>query len=645
MIDVRAREGSGARNGFRFMMRAVSILLTVLFIASCGNDIFLVGTPVITLTAQRGHFLSYIVTIDEIEMTRKDGTVIELPTVSERVDLANLGNFTQLLETPAVGIGTYVSATFFIDYTSAYITVDDNGQAAQTTLTDGSTGTTPGVDSITVTFDPNNPLVITNQNASTVNFNIDLEASNTIGYYGATSLPLAVTTHPIFTVSATPVYTQPVFARGLFVYVDSKNGTFTLNTRPLHDVLDNPFGALTVQPNDQTYWNINGVPYQGAAGLAALSKLQSETAELQIAAVGLGNAPFNNLTGPTPAFDAAQVYVGSSLESTIQDHIVGFVSAISGDTLTVQNAALVDRLGDYGFQNTIPVTVGPSTIVSIDGVMPATTPGLTNISVGQLIDVSGVTSVDSLFNPTALDATAGQVRLQQTSLWGTLNSATPGSADINLQWIQNLEVEPNPANVNFAGTGTSSGEDASASSYIINTGTTDESAVAAGTLFNIVGLPTAYGSGPPYFTATSTTPASSLPQQLIIEYSGTGSPQPFSDIAASAIYINLNDPALVNTVHVIQSGPVVTTNLAVDQPTQGFLVLIPATSTPQTTNLFTIGNTTNGQGVFSDPGEFVARIQYDTGAVGSIQKIVATGQYDPVAGTFTATNIEMVVQH
>src|ERR1700760_1447971 len=98
MIDVRARDNSGARNGLRFAFRGLSALLAVLFITSCGSDIFLVGTPVITLTAQKGRFMSYIVTVDEIEMTRKDGTIIELPTVSEEMDLANLGNFVQMLE-------------------------------------------------------------------------------------------------------------------------------------------------------------------------------------------------------------------------------------------------------------------------------------------------------------------------------------------------------------------------------------------------------------------------------------------------------------------------------------------------------------------------------------------------------------------
>jgi len=306
MIDVRARNNSGARNGLRFLLRSLGALLAVLFITSCGNDIFVVGTPIVTFTAQRGHFTSYIVTIDEIEMTRKDGTVIELPTVSERVDLANLPNFVQLLEVPAIGVGTYVSATFFIDYSTPYITIDANGQTLlASTLIDSSTGTTPTVDTVTVNFDPNNPLVITSQQSSPVNFNIDLEASNTIDGNDATSA--TVTVHPMFTVTAQPVYQQPVFSRGLFVFADTKANNFVMNTRPLHDVLNNPFGALTVIPNAQTYWNVNGVPLVGAAGLNALAALQSQTASLQIGVVATPGSPFGNLNNIQPNMTAAQV--------------------------------------------------------------------------------------------------------------------------------------------------------------------------------------------------------------------------------------------------------------------------------------------------------------------------------------------------
>src|ERR1700722_7157265 len=108
MIDGRPRDNSGARNGLRFLLRGLSAALAILFVTSCGNTLFVAGTPVITLTAQRGNFTSYIVTLDQINLTRQDGSVFQLPVPNLgsgqglRVDLAQQTNFVQLLEAPAL---------------------------------------------------------------------------------------------------------------------------------------------------------------------------------------------------------------------------------------------------------------------------------------------------------------------------------------------------------------------------------------------------------------------------------------------------------------------------------------------------------------------------------------------------------------
>jgi hypothetical protein len=629
MIDVRARNNSGARNGLRFLLRGLGALLAVLFVTSCGNDIFVVGTPIVTLTAQRGHFTSYIVTIDEIEMTRKDGTVIELPTVSERVDLANLGNFVQLLEVPAIGVGTYISATFFLDYSTPYITIDANGTTLlASTLIDSSTGTTPSVDTITVNFDPANPLVINSQQSSPVNFNIDLEASNTIDGNDATSA--TVTVHPVFTVTANPVYQTPVFSRGLFVFADTNANNFVMNTRPLHDVLNNPFGALTVLPNAQTYWNVNGVPLVGAAGLTALAALQSQTASLQIGVVATPGQPFGNLNNIQPNMTAAQVYVGSSLESTIQDHITGIVASRQGTTIQVMGAALVDRLGDYGFAETVPVTIASSTLVSVDGVGSS---NLNAVSIGQFIDVSGQDTVtsDGLNNPTGLDATFGEIRMQPTTLWGVLNSATTTTVDVSLSpvgLVQNYEPVPL---LNFSGTGST--VDATVADYTIAT-PTDESATAPGTLLNIVGLTSPFGQGPPYFTANTITPATSLPQQLILEYAGSGSTIAIEAIVGNTLYVNLQDPDL--SVAVLNQGPSSTPVQNLPKPNPALLAIVPSTSQ----FLYTIGSTLNGINVVSDPTTLATRIPAFN-ALAPTTKIVAVGTYDG-AGNFIATDLKIV---
>jgi hypothetical protein len=648
MIDVRARSSSGARNGLRFLLRGMSTLLALLFITSCGNSIFIVGTPVVTLTTERGHFTSYIVNIDEFEMTRNDGTVVVLPTLNLRVDLAQISKFVDLMETPAIGEGTYVSATLILDYSSPYITIDSQGQAGSTTLIDSQTGVAPTTQTFTINFDPNHPLVIGNQTSSLVNFNIDLEASNTIDT--SKGLPATVTIHPVVSVTATPAYQKPVFSRGIFVFADTTNNNFVMNTRALHDVVSNQtFGALKIVPSAQTYWNINGVAFSGSAGLAALAKLQSQTASLQVGVVGTGpgaGTPFSDLSGVTPVFNATEVYVGTSLESTIQDHITGIVSGISGNKLTVMGAELVDRLGNPGFAQAIPVTVGSSTIISEDG-NASFTPALNAISVGQFIDVSGVVTylTDGSTNPASLDATSGQVRLQPTTLWGTLNSQATGTADVTLDWVEHYE----PTFIVFTGTGSS--VDATAANYVINTGSLSVPASPSGALFpnllKIVGTANAFGQGPPYFNATAITSASSLPQQVILEWGGTGSNNPFTSVGPTGLYVNLQDAALTGTggVHVLRSGPLQTDVITLPNPKANntTLWIVPSTASPTTANLFTIGNTVNGLYVFNDPTSFANRVTFNIGSIGPTNKLVATGQYDPTTGAFTATNIEITV--
>ncbi len=448
MIDVRARDTSGARNGLRFLLRGLSAALAILFVTSCGNDLFIAGTPIITLTVNHGQFTSYIVSIDELLMTRKDGTVIQVPIAftssngtSEGIDLAQLTNTVQFLSAPAIQEGTYVSATLEVNYSAANINIDAGGEAGYTTLFDEIGGATPGEEQFTVYFDPSSPLVVGNQTGSLINFNIDLEASNTVD--NSNGLPANVTIHPMVTASAVPVYDKPIYVRGLFVIADTNSGTFVMNTRPLHDMANQPTGAVTIVPNAQTYYNIDGLTYIGAAGIKQLDALKAETASLQIAALGApGSGTIGNLGQDTPTFVATEVYAGSSLESTIQDRITGIVAGRSGETLTIVGASLVDRSGQAGFRQSIPVTLAPytspaspGTVVSVDGVAsPSPKPIIDTISVGQYVEISGqvnpadanngYVNPDNTFNPTGLDATFGQVRIKPTTLWTTLNSAT-----------------------------------------------------------------------------------------------------------------------------------------------------------------------------------------------------------------------------
>jgi hypothetical protein len=645
--DLRARHSSGAGTCLRALICGGLGLLAALLTASCGNSTFTPGTPVATLTAEPGRFTSYLVYIDQIYFTRQDNSTATLPAVSQRVDLAHLSTNNNIFTLSPIEEGTYVSATFEINYSDAYITYEANGQAYTTSPVDPATGTTPGVVTVTVKFDPNHPLVIHSQTSTPVYFNIDLEASNVV----TSSAPgvLQTIVKPFWTATTVPAYDKPLYARGLFVLADPKNSSFVMNTRPLNDLVNSPFGALTVNTTAQTYFQISGKTYIGADGLAALAALQNVYSNIQIAAIGPSSGnPFGSFANIQPSMSATQVYVGSSLESTIEEKVTGFVSAISGNTLTVQSATYVDHLGNQGFVNTLPVTVGPGTILSVDGV--DITPTLGSVSIGQFVTILGVGTATTdglgLATPTALDATStiitgNQMRLQNSTFYGTVNSISAGTMSVNMAYIDNYE----PIHVNFTGTGAAGGADATYTAYTVATGSLDVSAITAGELVKVDGLPTAFGSGPPYFNASAITPASQLDSQLILEWSGSGSASPFSSVSASGIVVNLADAGLPYGQAVIRTGPVTTQNL-LSQPPPNPTQLTIAFNTSNTLKppMFGVGSIAQGESLYSDPTAFTTQVQTLVNSTNPAYKLVATGQYDATTGTFTATGVSINVK-
>ncbi|HVW70056.1 MAG TPA: hypothetical protein VHB68_13850 [Steroidobacteraceae bacterium] len=644
-----ARLGSGARNGLR-ILTCLLVLSCALLTGSCGNNYYDVGTPVITLTDRSGDFTSYIVTIDYIYMTRKDGTVVTLPATNLRVDMVELANLIEVLEAPAAGVGTYVSATFVIDYSAPQILVNINGRSVATTLIDPSTSAAPTTQTLVVQFDPTNPLVITQNTSHLAAFDFDLEAGSAIDY--STSPYPTVYVSSYVTVNASPVYNKPVRARGLFVQANTKNDTFIMNVRPLHYIYNTGFGAMTVVTNGSTYYNINGVAYTGAAGLAALSQVENTYADLQVEVYGTGPGvgnPWNDLTTITPSFVATQVYAGTSLESTVQDHIIGTVKAISNNTLTVGGAELVIRAnsstfpGAITFADTATVTVSDATAVSQDGVIPGTQLTTASISVGQAIDVSGQATTDSYGNPLSLDATAGpsaananggQVRLQSTPIWGTVNSLSGSNLDLNLLLMNNFE----PGIFTFTGTG--SGTPATPPSYAVDTGSLDTSAITASTIANplvkVDGIVAPFGSGPPYFNATNVTleEGSTAESTLVIEWTDHGTTSPFTTILSTGLVVDLNN-SLLTAFHEIRTGP-----NTLDIKTLPSFTITPTTIGANTL-LLSIGNITNEILSFNTAQIWADHVVQQLTQPVAFEKLVATGYFDSTTNTFYAYNISV----
>ena len=592
----------------------------IALLTSCGGYSSNVsyGTAVVTMSDVSGDFTSYIVNVDAITLTRSDGVIVQPLATPETVDLVKLHDLTELVEAPAVPVGTYTSLALTLDFTAPLIAVNVNGQITTAAPLDAS-GNAMTSSALTVTFDPSNQLVIKAGQCVRLAIDINLAASNTINFSAS---PLSVTVQPFITASAAPLDQTVMRARGILVIAQPASSDYVVNMRPFGDRVS-ALGALTVNTSDSTYFNLNGVAYTGAAGLAAMQKLQLNTPVEAYGTLG-------SLATITPTFNATAVYAGASLESPLADYLTGTVSAVSAGTLMLHGASYLPRNG-YGstifpaYLPSVPVTVSSGTIVSEDGVAAS---GLTtqSISVGQRINVAGQGGIDSN-NNLKMDATQGLVRLQPTPVWGTLNSAVPGSMSLKVLSFSDFE----PTALNFAGTGTAAANDAVPASYAVNTGALDESATPPGTLLKMYGTVTPFGSAPPDFNATAVTPGTATPQTLVVEWGNGGSTAPFSSASSTGLVVSLADPNLSSTIRYISTGPTRT-----DLTTLPASPMIVFASGAALT--LGVGNAT-AIDVFNSAGGFASQLSTTLNGTKHVYRLVCVGQYTSATNTFTATQV------
>jgi hypothetical protein len=579
------------------------------------------GTPVVTMSdlTNSGDFISYIINIDAIALTRTDGTVVAPLVTPQTVDLATLNSRTELVEAPAVPEGTYISAVITLDYTSTQLVwLNLNGQTLSASPTDVS-GTAPTAVSVTVTFDPSHPLVITHGQSVRLQVDVDLTASNELT---TATPPAVVTVQPFVVVSPAPVDATVMRLRGVFVTTQDVPSGFYMNTRPFYDLVA-ALGAVIVNTNAQTYFNINGVVYTGAAGLAALATQQQN---LPLAVWGT----LDNLSGITPTFNATEVYFGASQESQLAYYLTGTVTARSANTITLRAADIVTPLGVTSYFDSLPVTLATGTAVFEDG---SATPGLTiaNVSVGQQITVAGQPSVNSAGALLGVDASGGLLRLQPTTLWGTLN------ADSTLDQLSLGRFAPSA--LSFAGTGTT-GHDATPGAYVVDTSAVPAGpALMTGELLEVRGGVTPFGTAPPDFTARAITPGPSSLQTLVVDWTGGGSATPFTSSSSAGLVVNLADVKL-GTTHAIRTGPA-----SLDLKGLPASPLITTTGADQSNLQLAIGSATlvKGISVYNSAGAFASAVSSTFNGSNKIFRLVAYGQYDSASNTFVAARINVAL--
>jgi hypothetical protein len=647
MTVLSGRARFGARSVLRALFFGAAAMLG-LFASGCGNDQFTNGTPVITFSTTPGPFTAYLVEIDQIMLTRTDNTPVYPLLQPQIVDFTKLNDMPELFGTPAILEGTYTSAAITINYgaslyqAAAQIFIDVNGQSVAVSPVD-STGAAAGSVTYTVKFDPNHPLVITRGTSVPIDFNFDLSASSVLD---TSTSPATLTVHPFISASTLPNYTQPLRARGVYVTTDTvNNNNFTMNARSFFDTQGTPVGAVEIQTDANTTYNINGVPYKGAAGLAAVNALQINTI---IEAYGT----FGDLNNLKPNFVATQVYAGIAVENLLTDRITGTVSSRVGNTLHIHGAEVEARnfsipIGvAVNFQNDLTLTVADTTLVTVDG-----HPELPNVpnqylSVGQQVDMEALAATDSSGNiiddangnPTWSVAN-GLVRMIPTTGWGVLNAAPASGISANVITLGGYETVA----LTFTGTGSATGADSQQPAYLIDTTGVDTSALAAGALFRFDGLVPPFGSAPPDFTASSVTAGSATDQVMTVEWASNGTTAPFVTSNSSGLVVNIGSGGL-GTTHLIQSGPVYiqssATTIDLTNPQVNPLIV----ADPALHGEFTIGNptSTTGLAVFHDYTSFLSDLNTVLNGTNTIQKLVAVGKYNQATNTFTAYRIDMI---
>ena len=74
------------------------------------------GTVLATLTDAPGDFLSYVISVDSLQLQKADGTMVETVPVPTTVDFAQLVDLTELINAGQIPSGNYTGAVMTLDY-------------------------------------------------------------------------------------------------------------------------------------------------------------------------------------------------------------------------------------------------------------------------------------------------------------------------------------------------------------------------------------------------------------------------------------------------------------------------------------------------------------------------------------------------
>jgi len=584
-------------------------------VGSCGADC---GAALITLQDAAADFQSYTVDVVSLKLRKASGAVVETLPATARVDFAQLVSLAELISAGQIPSGDYVAATVTLDYGNASIAADDGtgGSVALKPVDTNGNALTGRID-LDVHLDNRSHLTITRARTSRLAFDFNLAVSNVVDLTSAT-----VQVAPMIQASVVPPADLNIRVRGSLVATDTAAASYTVDVHPFH-LNNGDLGQVTVHTTDTTSYEIDGVAYRGAIGLAQLATLPAGTV----------TAAFGTLQTSDYTFSAERVLAGSSVASNLSDRVHGEVMARKGNTLTVRGATLERRDGSFEYlRGVVTVTIADTTRVTEAGQTGNFGSGA--ISVGQRIAATGTVSIDTATGAATLDASSGRVRLEITPLWGLLTGALVNPLVLDLQAISGR----NPQAFDFTGTGASPASDANPAAYAIDSGTLPLSGLSVGAPARVFGFVVPFGTATNSdFRALSVVSYTDLSNELVVNWVNGGASGAFPGLGTGSSALNL-DLGGAGLLHFLQVGPGRINLLALAAAPR---IVAPVTASD---SWYAIGHV-RGRAIenYSSFAEFISALagamQGSTTALG----LAADGKYDASGNLFSAQHMAVLI--
>lgn len=451
--------------------------------AQSGN---VTGQVLVALTDAEGDFVTYTVDVTSIKLTHANGSTVETLPISTRVDFAQYTEVTEFLTAATVPNGLYVKGSIVLDYSNADIQVEDAaGNATRVTELVDTNGNPVTTLEVNVNLDGHRVLPVAPGIPKNLMLDFDLEKSNTVVFDGDN---VKVTVEPVLIAEVDPQKPKVHRVRGPLKSVSLDDSAFDIYIRPFFHRIGigrRIFGSLKILTNDETFYEIDGVGYKGAAGLEVLNTVANLTG-----VIVKGDLKFSPLR-----YEAREVYAGSSVPGGQMDLVRGTVTSRTADQIVVRGATVFRTDGSAVFNDNVTVSMDQSTTVLKQ--LSVGTFNINDISVGQRVAIFGVVTNDQV-SDLQMSAANGYVRMGLSYLRGSVVAMPDDSTDftLDLSSINGRTISL----YDFSGTGTP-GNDADPDNYEVDEGTLSLDGVVPGNNVGMAGFPTPFGTAPSDYTA------------------------------------------------------------------------------------------------------------------------------------------------